>query len=412
MLIAVALLVCPQAGSSELEASLETPSKADRAHLFGHVTTRDGKEYRGYFRWRGGELFWNERFDSNKADIHYVDQYQGDGKKSFEILGRKFSVGWGPGRSRRDLAIPFGLLSRIEPRPGDEALVALRDGTELQVEDGSDVGGELIVVDPELGEIQIEWRNIESIQFLQATTAPGFPVSRLTGEVTTSQGSFTGYILWDQQEKLGHEELDGDVDKVSLSIAMGRIQSIERVESRASRVTLLDGRVLELSGTNDVNDENRGIVIEDPRYGSVTVRWPAFERLDLETSTTNGPTYDEMAVAYNEQSAGEALRGTVTRRDGTKLSGAIVYDLDKVAGWERLEGRAEDISYSVPFHLVRALEPNTDGGAWLTLVGGQRVELKSGRDVGEENGGVLVLLEDGSEVLVPWSELARLELES
>ena len=42
-----------------------------------------------------------------------------------------------------------------------------------------------------------------------------------------------------------------------------------------------DGRKLRLRGSNDVDDDNRGILVEDPRYGRVEISWDDFERLEF-----------------------------------------------------------------------------------------------------------------------------------
>ncbi len=48
-----------------------------------------------------------------------------------------------------------------------------------------------------------------------------------------------------------------------------------------------------LSSTNDVDDDNRGIYVEDPRFGRVLVRWDTFERVDFSAPGSSGPSYEQ-----------------------------------------------------------------------------------------------------------------------
>src|SRR5690606_41893723 len=66
-------------------------------------------------------------------------------------------------------------------------------------------------------------------------------------------------------------------------IRFGDIASIEQ-RGNASLVTLRSGRELLLSGTNDVNNSNRGIVVTEPTFGQARISWRNFDRLDLHRS--------------------------------------------------------------------------------------------------------------------------------
>ena len=89
--------------------------------------------------------------------------------------------------------------------------------------------------------------------------------------VETEIGDFEGYVMWDKEECLSTDLLDGESEDGDLSIEMGRIASIEPRGRSSSIVILDDGRKLRLRGSNDVDDDNRGIMIEDERYGKITV---------------------------------------------------------------------------------------------------------------------------------------------
>ena len=65
-------------------------------------------------------------------------------------------------------------------------------------------------------------------------------------------------------------------------------RSIARNSRDSALVTLLDGRRIVVSDTREASHENRGIYVDDRRYGRVLVSWDAFERVDF-TPGGSGP---------------------------------------------------------------------------------------------------------------------------
>ena len=98
--------------------------------------------------------------------------------------------------------------------------------------------------------------------------------------MTESGESLTGTVRWDDDEASTWEMLDGRSRGVDFEIEFAQIARIER-SGRGALVTLTDGRSFELSGSNDVNDGNRGILV-DTRSGVRKVRWEDFRELRLE----------------------------------------------------------------------------------------------------------------------------------
>ena len=375
-------------------------------YLYGTVTSTQGKSYTGLLRWGGDEAFWGDLFQASKAELPYLEEYGGGSKpKTLKVFGRELSIRWGRSTGGRQLAVPFGQIARIEVDEDDEIRLVVRDGSSLGVKGSGDARVTIEVRDASLGEVKLPWKSVRRVE-LSPTPAdvepPGF---RLHGTVTTSVGAFTGFIRWDRQESLSIEELDGEEDDIELSIEMGHIRSIEKRGNRASQVVLKDGRSHELSGTNDVNDENRGIVIEDVRFGRVVVPWRVFERLELTDPESSGPGYDEY-------SAGGPLLGVVTTADGAVHRGRVVWDLDEAYTWEILDGEDDKgLSYTIPFALVASIEPVDEASSRVTLLGGEELLLSDGQDVSDDNDGVLVIPDSGEPVLVEWRDLRRLELE-
>ena len=281
-----------------------------------------------------------------------------------------------------------------------------RDGEAHEVSGYSDdVGGPIHVLDAKLGKIALDWNKIESIQFEAVPRGADPGVERLYGVLETDAGRFEGFVMWDKEECTTADLLDGETEDGKLAIEMGRIASIERRGRRASVVKLQDGRELRMRGSNDVNQDNRGIMIEDARFGRVTVPWDAFERLEFSRTAKSGRGYDD----YPEP---EPLTGRVTDREGRTLTGRIVFDLDEASSWEILNGRTRDIEFDIPFVNVAKIRPDGADVSLVTLRNGEEFELEDSQDVSDDNDGVLVYPGgDADPTYIEWTEIDTIEFD-
>ena len=163
----------------------------------------------------------------------------------------------------------------------------------------------------------------------------------------TRQGDFTGFIQWDRQDGVGTDALDGRTADGELQPAL-RHHPLHRAQSRNSAlVTLLDGREMVLSDTREVGPGNRGIYVDDGRYGRVLISWDAFERVDFSPGGS-GP-------AYGDFPPGRPLAGGVTTRDGRRLAGRLVYDFDESETTETLDAPSQGVDYTIPFGLIASI---------------------------------------------------------
>ena len=378
-------------------------------YIYGKITTRDGTTYQGRLRWDDEEAFWGDFFNSSKEDNPWVElvprAQRGDQRHKVEVFGFELASFGDLHGDTRQFVVRFGDLARIEPHAGESVVVTLKNGTKLRLEGGSnDVESKVRVWDPAAGEVGVEWRRIRAIELLAAPAKLAVADPRLHGTVVTRSGKFTGFIQWDQEECLGSDELDGETNDGDVSLRMGTIRSIERRSSGSSKVTLMDGRKLVLSGTNDVDDDNRGIYVEDPRYGRVLIDWDAFERVDF-TPGGSGPGYGAYAP-------GKPLTGMVTTAEGRKLVGRLVFDLDESETTEMLDGGRNDIEYSIPLALVARVEPRGDTSR-VTLQSGEELVLGDTVDVSDDNAGMLIF-EPGSQkpTFVRWDAVERVDFVS
>jgi hypothetical protein len=386
-------------------------ASTDAGFLNGRVVTRGGTTYEGRIRWGDEEASWSDLFHSMKVDKPWLDEVPRRDRRrrgeKIEIFG--FEIGrrsWHEDHGRMFVA-RFGDLAKIRVDGGDEATVWTRGGTEFRIEGGSnDVEEAISIWDPKVGEIQVPWKRIETIEFLAGPPAvsPSTVLPRrLYGTVETSSGSFTGTLQWDQDECLSSDKLDGESDESDVALEMGNLQEIEKLGRRASRVVLKDGSRMEVSGTNDVDDDNRGVYVDDARYGRVLVHWKAFDRVRF----SDGP-----ALTYADFAAGTPLRGKVTDQDGKTYSGRIVYDLDESESWELLNGHARDVEYSIPFAKIAAIIPVNDDESRVVLRSGEELRLEEEADVTEENQGILIFADGGSRpAYVSWDDLERIDFD-
>jgi hypothetical protein len=240
--------------------------------IHGTVTDEEGDAFTGFIGW-----------DTDK--ILTTDQ----------LAGR------GAGGERK---IPFGRITSIE-KTEDGALVVTTGGDSLRLTGSEDVtaGNDGIEVsDPDLGSVEMSWRRFRSARFHPPSRVPGYDAfdggRPLRATVVTRAGrELTGRIRFDADEASTWEVLDGIGDHVTYDIDFSHISRIEplrreeerrgRGRIRGARVTLNDGRVVELEGSNDVDEGNKGVMVLTDETGSrpwILVHWADVKELRLDES--------------------------------------------------------------------------------------------------------------------------------
>jgi hypothetical protein len=386
----------------------------NQGFLYGRITTDSGGEYVGFLRWGDEESFWDDLFHSTKEELPYWEYVDEDERPQSDDVGledipvlRWFvkikKDGWS---ASRIFICRFGDIRDIRPRADDAADVRLKNGETYKVSGYSnDVGGKIHISDRDTGEMDLHWGRIASIEFLPAPAGEDPGVSRLYGAVETDMGSFEGYIQWDKQECLDTDRLDGDSRDGDVSVKMGDIRSIKRSGRSSSIVTLKDGREMRLRGSNDVNHENRGIMIEDSRYGRVTVGWGAFDRITFADPPGSGRGYADYPPLGR-------LSGAVTVRDGQTHRGRIVFDIDESEGWEMLNGSHREVEFDLLFASISVIEPRGPDSSLIFMRNGQELTLEDSQDVSDRNDGVLVLADQAEDnVYIPWGDVASIHFD-
>ena len=386
----------------------------DEGFIYGKVTTEDGDEFIGAIRWGKEEVYWTDMFNARKTDNKNIDYLSRNERDELRYRGRRrgdwddrisswIIANWDDGERSflHQFSVQFGEIKTIRLFRGDEADIELKDGTRVAV-DGSgynDVGTKIKVLDAEIGEIDLSWSRVEHIEFMPTPKVLeekfGEP---LYGTVDSEIGEFTGYIQWDHDERVSKDVLDGDTYDGDVSIAFGKIKSITNDGSR-SDVVLQSGRELTLRGSNDVNYENRGIIVTVEGVGRVDIPWKEFNKVTFKEVKNSGRGYDDFK-------APNSLEAKVVTRNGT-LKGRIVYDLDEELDIEILEGKDDRSEYSIPFGNISKITPRGYQRSEVELKNGRKLMLEESQDVSEDNTGLLVY-EGKDPKYVPWEDIEEI----
>lgn len=387
--------------------------------VYATVTWPDGTARTGFLRWEDEEAFWDDLFHSGQRDLPWLkyadqDKLRAERRQRFfqehGLLGRLMyalheddqdAVGW------RIFLAQLGDIAAIEIHKGHDDFVVTCDGSRFEIGGyANDAGSDLLLyagdAEPEL----IEWNDLARIAFAQAPAELPPYARRMYGSVESGEGVFTGFIQWDKSECLSSDTLDGQQGGRDVDVPLGDILSITRSDRGSCEVTRRDGTLLALSGTNDVNNGNRGIVVQDPTLGRVSIPWKRFVKLTFSDADRSGFGRDRFG-----QSA--PLQGTVTPVEGPAQGGRLVFDLDKAWQWNILSGSWHDLDFDVPMVLVRVIERRDDESCRVTLAGGRILELSGSTETGPLNAGLLVFVDGAKQpVHVPWRQVRSVEFRS
>ncbi len=419
----------PAAAKPPAVNSSTTPeAETSPGFLYGRITTTEGATYQGRLRWGGGneEAFWSDSFNGVKRENPWLALVPAGQlpkeRHPIEFLGIEITHRERPISGRRPLVASFGDLVRIEAR-GREVQVTLKSGTVFDLDrlEASDFDDDVRVWDAKRGVVDLDSLRVRTIELLPSPHLAGAIPYRLHGTVHTRQGDFTGFVQWNREEAgVGTDKLAGytadGTDDSKLSLRFDTLRSIARRSRDSSLVTLRDGREIVLSDTPDVGHDNRGIYVDDPRYGRVLISWDAFERADFSGRGSGAP--EDTGPAYGDFPPGHPLTGSVTTLAGRRLTGRLVYDLDESETTETLDAPSQGgVDYTLPFGLIASIvrsggdEPGAQR-ARVVLQNGKELRLEPTGDLGNGNGGLLVFA-DGQQrpEYVPWTDVERIDFD-
>jgi hypothetical protein len=346
--------------------------------LYGTVVTRQGEVHTGYIRWDRNEGSWSDLLDADKVSRG----------------GRVTQSG-----------IRFGHLHRIDVLNRESALFTLKSGTQTEMSGGAtDLGSglrALLVHQPGTELQEFEWKDLKSVEFEPAPEGLSPSEARIFGTLTTRSGlEFTGYVTWDVDEIYTTDILDGEDAQADREIPFSAISSIEREGSRGARVTLTDGRSLVLTGSNDVDNSNRGISVSDPALGQVKIDW---RELDIVRFWQ-----PEAGVGYGFFDGGRPIQGTVFTESGQEYTGQVTWDNDETHSWEMLNGDVGAVEFHIEIGQIARIQ-KTRRGSLVELKDGRSFELDGSNDVDDGNRGLTVQTENGTRE-IEWDDFSELRV--
>jgi hypothetical protein len=402
-------------------------SAQDEHFIYGRITLVDDKVYEGPIRWGKEEVYWNDIFNAAKVrnenlrhlsdnerrdldDRQYWHRHDGDGWSRWaDNFGWRWSDDHDNVRDRdytHQFSCQFGEIKTLTPQGSKWVDVELQNGMKFELSgDGyNDVGLDIRVIDKELGDVEIYWNRIEKIEF---KNTPGKLMNRfgkpLYGTVESFGEKITGYIQWDHDERLSVDKLDGDSDDGDLSIEFDKISSITRMGSRC-KVVLKSGREIYLEGSNDVNRENRGVIVMNKDVAAIDIPWSEFDNIKFEEKTPGA------LVSYDQFKNQKELSATVKTLGGDSYSGRLVFDLDEEYDFELLQGKQRDFEYVTAFRNIKKIKTDGDNRCEIELKNGTKLMLSDGQDVNERNQGVLVFAQGKDRPqYVPWDKISEIE---
>ncbi len=409
--------------SATFLALTQSLAQNDEGFIYGQVTTVDDQKFKGHLRWGKEETFWTDIFNSRKTENPYVQVCQGavwydhtepaeesEDEKDYTFMyvwkdKNKSGRGYYFPSNIHQFAIQFGDIKTLEMIDRSKVKVYFKDGSTLDVSGGSnDIGAKIMVWDEELGEVGIRWDRISKVDFMPTPRSldskAGDPIY---GTVKTIRGDFKGFVQWDHEECVTTDKLDGSSENGKMSIEMGKIKTIERY-ARGVKVTLNSGREVILNGSNDVNEDNRGVVVKNDDFGKVLIEWSEFESVSFDSPPSSGPSYANFTDP-------KRLKGTVKTFDDKTFSGLIIYDVDEAYDYELLEGKDYNIEYNIPFRKIDRIVPKNYNYSLIYLKSGGDLLLGDLQDVSDRNDGVLVLKSEDDEkpVFIPWKKIMEVD---
>ena len=383
----------------------------DQGFIYGRVTSIDGNQYTGAIRWGKEEVYWFDHFNATKTSNRSIKYLSSSEKRKSSdtdwgnINWTRIDI-WSDEYSKvvHQFSCRFGDIESIEITGRDKILLKLKDGTGMELMAGSnDIGTHIKVIDFEIGELKLRWDRVEKIEFLDTPRKLdqkfGTP---LYGEVETLEnGKFTGYIQWDHDERVGKDKLDGDSRDGKMSISFDKIAEIQR-EGNRSFVVLKSGRSMAIGGSNDVDNRNRGIVVNMDGKGRVDIPWQQLKKVKFQETRDSGQPYKSYAKPA-------PLKGKVIDIRDEKFEGIIIFDIDEALDIEMIEGKDEKIEWIIPFRDIRKIQPRNYNYSTVEFKSGDKILIGEKRDVSDHNSGLLIF-EDGkkSPTYLRWTKVSEI----
>ncbi|WNJ17286.1 hypothetical protein [Pontibacter sp. G13] len=247
--------------SIRFRSTPEAPSSKRIMALYGTVFTPQGA-FTGFIQW---------------------DEVKG---LSTDLLQGKSSAGI--------VSIPFGRIAEIR-KMEQGARVVTQNGRRYELNETDDVSPSnhgIIVKQFELGWVRIPWDQFSFIRFESKPTETGpayqafaQPLPIHADVTPIEEAEITGKLIFNLDESLDMEMIDGRQQGIQYRIPLRNIQTIERRNHKVVAISLKNGDKLFLGETAEMSDKNWGLLLA-PISAPETWRylpWNQIEWLNLFT---------------------------------------------------------------------------------------------------------------------------------
>lgn len=387
-------------------------SQNDEGFIYGKITSTSGAKYQGQIRWGKEEAYWNDIFNATKtSESENTYKKYAEGKKNknwWENLDGGILKIWDDEYSSQthQFTCRFGDIKSISPQGESRVKCEFKNGLIITLKGGSnDFGTTIVINDYELGIIKLRWSKISKIEFKDTPkkleVKMGAP---LFGTVKTSDETLLGFVQWDKDERLDTDLLEGSSSSEKLAIAFRKIACIENLGNK-SLIKSKNNKSIVMHGTNDVNSENRGIVVSINGIGKVEIPWSSFTSVCFDDhSNDSGPAYG----TYNEP---QRLFGSVKDLDGNEFIGLIIFDKDEKWDFEQLEGLHKSHKYIIPFKNIKTIVPKNEDYTYVILRNEKKLLLGKLQDVSSKNEGVVIISSNSDANFIDWDKVDEINFE-
>ncbi len=235
-------------------------SPQNRRHKYGNLIygiaeTRRGASYQGYIKWDDDERVGE--------DILHGDSRNGEQE------------------------VPFENIAVIEKKD-DGSDVTVKSGRTIFLDGSNDVGDGnrgIIVYEDDLGTVKIPWKYFNKLTIVDPPVGPSYSSfmqpQPLEGTVTLYNGdAHSGQLVFDLDEMWDIEILNGEDDYVEYEIPFRNIKSIVPKNRSYSMIYLRNGEELLLGDSQDVSDDNDGVmIINNQSDDAVIIDWDDIDKI-------------------------------------------------------------------------------------------------------------------------------------
>ena len=186
-----------------------------------------------------------------------------------------------------------------------------------------------------------------------------------------------------------------------MEIPFSQIKIIRRDSRSAAWLELENGKKITLSGSNDVDSGNRGILVKDPQIGEVKIPWNDFDEVEIKHRVK------KHLKNYDDFDGGYPLYGKVYARDGFKMKGYICWDNDEYFSNDVLDGRFSGFDINLEFDQIRSIEYHSRRSARVEIRGGETIKISGTNDVNSSNKGIWIMNREGEYEVIKWEDFQK-----